>query len=88
MKVFCDLVYNGKELMKIVGIRKEEVELEGDFSGGTHAVTQKDWFPLNTIFRLKSICDNKDFQGNCPLHNIHCKSPDCEYYVDNLGNKI
>jgi hypothetical protein len=35
--------------MEIVGIRKDEVELEGDYSGGTHCVTQKDWLPIEGI---------------------------------------
>jgi len=30
MKVFHEKIYNGKELMTIVGIREFEVELEGD----------------------------------------------------------
>lgn len=24
------------------------------------------------------ICPNKDENGNCPLHNLHCQYPDCE----------
>lgn len=23
-------------------------------------------------------CKNKDENGNCPLHNLHCQYPDCE----------
>lgn len=23
-------------------------------------------------------CKNKDEDGNCPLHNLHCQYPDCE----------
>lgn len=38
-------LYNGKETFEIVGIRKDEIELEGDFSGGTHNVKQKSWLP-------------------------------------------
>lgn len=38
-------VYNGKEILEVVGIRANEVELEGDFSGGTHAVKQTSWLP-------------------------------------------
>lgn len=41
MQVFHENIYNGKELMEVVGIRETEVELEGDYSGGTHAVKQK-----------------------------------------------
>lgn len=25
-----------------------------------------------------SVCKNKDENGNCPLHNLHCQYPDCE----------
>jgi hypothetical protein len=37
------------EIFEIVGIRKNEVELQGDFSGGTHNVTQKSWMPLKGL---------------------------------------
>ena len=40
--------------MKVVGIREKEVELEGDYSGGTHAVCQKDWLPLEGVLLSKS----------------------------------
>lgn len=36
-------IYGGKETFEIVGIRKDQVELEGDFSGGTHNVKQTSW---------------------------------------------
>lgn len=26
----------------------------------------------------KKICKNKDENGSCPLHNLHCQYPDCE----------
>lgn len=35
--------------MEVVGIRHNEVELQGDFSGGTHNVCQKDWFSKEGI---------------------------------------
>ena len=35
--------------MKIVGIRENEVELEGDYSGGTHNVCQTDWLPIEGV---------------------------------------
>lgn len=41
--VFHKDIYWGREPMRIVGIREKEVELEGDYSGGTHNVCQKDW---------------------------------------------
>jgi len=45
--VYHTEIYNGSEPMEVVGIRKDQVELQGDFSGGTHNVCQKDWLPLN-----------------------------------------
>jgi predicted nucleotide-binding protein len=33
----------------VVGIRKDTIEIEGDFSGGTHNVTQKDWVDINEV---------------------------------------
>jgi len=42
-------IYWGREPMKIVGIRANEVELEGDYSGGTHAVCQASWVPIEGL---------------------------------------
>lgn len=81
MLAFHDKIYNGKELMKVVGIRETEVELEGDYSGGTNNVTQKDWLPIKGLFRLRKICDEYIQHGTCTRHNIHCAYPDCEPYV-------
>lgn len=55
-KVYHKKIYNGKELMKIVGIREKEVELEGDWSGGTHNVCQKAWMPISGLILIE---DNK-----------------------------
>ncbi|MCL1692012.1 hypothetical protein CMT57_09220 [Elizabethkingia anophelis] len=48
--VYCKKVYKGKEPLKIVGIRENEIELEGDYSGGTHNVKQRDWFKIEDCF--------------------------------------
>lgn len=45
-------VYSHKEPLKIVGIREKEIELEGDYSGGTHNVTQKQWMPIDGVSRV------------------------------------
>ncbi len=81
MEVFHEDIYNGKERMKVVGIRKAEVELEGDYSGGTHNVVQKDWLPLKGLFRLREVCPEKAKPEGCQLHNLHCGYPNCEPYV-------
>lgn len=47
-------IYWGREPMKIVGIRETEVELEGDYSGGTHCVCQKDWESIEGVLLEKS----------------------------------
>jgi len=77
-KVYHRAIYNGKELMEIVGIRKNEVELEGDYSGGTHNVCQKSWMPVDgVLLPERKICKEK-INGSCPHHNIHCAFPKCE----------
>jgi hypothetical protein len=54
LTVFHENIYWGKEPMKIVGIREKEVELEGDYSGGTHGVCQKDWQPIEGVLFSKT----------------------------------
>ena len=81
MKVFHETIYNGNECMTVVGIRKEEVELEGDYSGGTHSVIQKDWLPIKGLFRLRKVCREIVEHGSCQLRNIHCGYPNCEPYL-------
>lgn len=49
--VYHQQIYNGKEPMKIVGVRETEVELEGDYSGGTHNVRQSSWMPIKGIIK-------------------------------------
>jgi hypothetical protein len=39
-------IYDHREALKIVGIRETELELEGDYSGGTHGAVQKQWMPI------------------------------------------
>ena len=70
--VYITGVYDGKEPFKIVGIREKEIELEGDFSGGTHNVTQKDWFPIERCFIISTVCDEQLRPNGCQMHNIHC----------------
>ncbi len=82
MSVFHEEIYDGKECMTIVGIRKDTVELEGDYSGGTHNVTQKEWYPIKGLFRLRKVCEQVVKYGTCQLHNIYCGYPDCEPYLN------
>ena len=82
MMVFHEAIYSGNELMKVVGIRENEAELEGDYSGGTHAVIQKDWLPIKGMFRLRRVCEEAAKPNGCQLHNLHCGYPDCEPYTN------
>lgn len=53
-KVYHKDIYWGKEQMKVVGLREAEIELEGDYSGGTHSVCQKSWHPLGGVLLEKN----------------------------------
>lgn len=70
--VYISNVYDGHEPFKIVGIRENEVELEGDFSGGTHNVLQKEWFKDNEVFVVKTVCDEQLKENGCQVHNVNC----------------
>lgn len=50
--VYHKAVYNYREPLKIVGIRETELELEGDYSGGTHSVLEKMWLPISEVSRI------------------------------------
>ena len=50
--VYHRQVYEHKERLKVVGIKEDELELEGDFSGGTHNVTQRQWLPIKGTSRI------------------------------------
>ncbi len=84
MIVFHEDIYDGNESMTVVGIRKEEVELEGDYSGGTHAVNGTSWMPRKGLFRLRKVCENHIDGKGCPLPNVHCAYPNCEPYIKTI----
>ena len=70
--VYCDDLYWGNEPFKIVGIRENEIEIEGDFSGGTHNVTQRDWINVEKIFAVTTVCKEQIKPGGCQVHNVTC----------------
>lgn len=70
--VYCNEIYNGYEPFKIVGIRENEIELEGDFSGGTQNVKQKDWFKKENCFVVKTLCPEELKEKGCQVHNVNC----------------
>ncbi len=42
-------IYHGKETFKVIGLKKDEILVEGDFSGGTHNVLQESWIPIKGL---------------------------------------
>jgi hypothetical protein len=84
MFVRHDLIYKGHERMKVVGIRENQVELEGDYSGGIQPSCSKSWFPIKGTFVLRKLCDYHLGGQSCPLHNLHCQYPSCEPLIDTI----
>lgn len=79
-KVYHKDVYDGKELLKVVGIREKELELQGDFSGGTHSVVQNDWLPVGgVILYTKIVCA---FPGTGKTH--YC-TVDVDYMLEGFS---
>jgi hypothetical protein len=70
--VYCDDLYWGHEPFKIVGIRENKIEIEGDFSGGTHNVTQRDWIDVEKVFVVTTVCVEQIKPGGCQVHNVNC----------------
>ena len=44
--------YDHGEKFEVVGIRENELELRGDWSGGTHNVDQTSWYPKDKCKKL------------------------------------
>lgn len=88
--VYREAVYNGHEPLKVVGVRQHEVELEGDYSGGTHGGYQKEWVPLEECFMIRSVCEQELQPKGCQVHNVNCcgggsiVSEHVEYWKENL----
>ena len=70
--VYVTNIYNGHEPFKIVGIREGEIEIDGDFSGGTHNISQKDWVKDEDVFVVKNICKEQLKATGCQIHNVNC----------------
>lgn len=50
--VYHRSVYQHREPLKVLGITEDSLLLEGDFSGGTHNVLQRDWLPIKGTSRV------------------------------------
>ena len=47
-------IYDGHECMEVVGLRSGQVKLRGDYSGGTHNVSQTSWMSIDGIMFNKN----------------------------------
>ena len=70
--VYIEYMYNGQEPFKIVGIREHQTEVEGDFSGGTYNICEKDWIDNDKVFVVETVCEEQLKPGGCQIHNIFC----------------
>jgi hypothetical protein len=50
--VYHRSVYEHREPLRVVGITEDKLLLEGDYSGGTHNVCQRDWLPIKGASRI------------------------------------
>ena len=53
-------VYDYKEPLTVKGIKEKELLLEGDYSGGTHNVSQSDWLSVESTSRIKNYGYKKE----------------------------
>jgi hypothetical protein len=51
-KVTTEYYYH-REVFEVIGIRKHELELRGDWSGGTHNVDQISWYSKEKCKKIK-----------------------------------
>lgn len=70
--VYVEDIYNGREPFKVVGIRENQIELQGDYSGGTHNVNQKSWIDIDKCFVISKVCLEQEKDGGCQVHNVNC----------------
>jgi predicted nucleotide-binding protein (sugar kinase/HSP70/actin superfamily) len=70
--VYVGDIYHGQEPFKIVGIREDGIELEGDYSGGTHGITQHSWISDERCFVVSEVCEQQLNSKGCQVHNLFC----------------
>jgi hypothetical protein len=59
--VYHRQVYHHNEALKITGLTETHVELEGDYSGGIHNITERSWLPINGL----SLIENHTYKKEC-----------------------
>lgn len=45
-RVYHRNVYEHRQILEVIGITKDEILLEGNYSGGTHCLRQRQWHPI------------------------------------------
>lgn len=68
--VYHRSVYEHKERLKVVGILEDKLLLEGDYSGGTHNVSQRNWVSIKGTSRIY----NHAFKEKARAHAINIKT--------------
>ena len=69
--VYIEDLYEGREPFKIVGIRENQVELEGDYSAMNNTIG-KQWFDDDKVFVVTTVCDEQLKPNGCQIHNVNC----------------
>lgn len=67
-----------RKLPAHVYIDDRALTFRGKFNGDFYneIINFETW--LDKAKKPKKICDQKDEEGSCPLHNLHCQWPLCE----------
>lgn len=47
-------VYNYKEPLRVVGIREDQLELEGNYSEGVNNIRKKQWLPISGVSTIEN----------------------------------
>ena len=69
--VYIEGLYYGHEPFKIVGVRENSVELEGDYSAMNNTLG-REWFNDERVFVVTTVCDEDLKPNGCQVHNVNC----------------
>lgn len=69
--IYVEHIYNGHEPFKVVGLREDQLELEGDYSG-MYNIIQKDWIDKEDCFMVSTVCEEQLKPKGCQVHNVNC----------------
>lgn len=74
MVIYHREVYDYREHLTVVGIRENEIEVEGDFSGGTHNIIQRSWLPFSGVSTIYDYRRKLAYRRNAESILCHIKS--------------